>query len=553
MKSQPRAKKSTQRRGTILGFWIMALVFPIVECTAEEIHLALPGTRVVLSEENYVLCGTVSSGVETVAVTAVEKKMQVEVEVGGFSIPLDLSPGSNLVEVKSPDGETVRVEIFLQSEDEPAPADAVELVLHEFGIPEEIEDCGSCHPEKERQQGDWTAIEIEQSTCAEDCHEEEVDQPYLHGPTAIGNCVACHNPHGSQHRRFLVTATEHLCSRCHDIEAEEAGSVLHSPFEEGECVSCHSPHGGANQLFFLTEELAGTCFSCHDEDIMTRSSKHAPVADGDCSLCHQPHASDFEGLLVLEGNELCLDCHGDIGEALEYPVEHAAAQDECVSCHRPHSADDRPLLRMAATELCGDCHDDVAAEAAESEVGHPPVAEGDCGSCHEVHGSRNAGLLQKRVPELCFGCHDSVEDEIAQAEYKHGPAEDGECGMCHGVHGSKNPRLLVAYYDPDFYAEYTTDTYAFCFECHDEEVAEEETTFSGTEFREGDMNLHYLHVHRKKGRTCRVCHSPHASPQEHLLRESTSFGRWSIPIAFQATPAGGKCEVGCHRPVEYQR
>ena len=52
-----------------------------------------------------------------------------------------------------------------------------------------------------------------------------------------------------------------------------------------------------------------------------------------------------------------------------------------------------------------------------------------------------------------------------------------------------------------------------------------------TSFRDGDVNLHYLHVNKaKRGRTCRACHSTHASKHNVIIRDSVPFGRWELPI-----------------------
>jgi hypothetical protein len=74
-----------------------------------------------------------------------------------------------------------------------------------------------------------------------------------------------------------------------------------------------------------------------------------------------------------------------------------------------------------------------------------------------------------------------------------------------------------------------------------------------TNFRNGDRNLHYLHVNRKKGRTCISCHEVHAGSQEMQIRTLTPFGAWEIPIKYAKTPTGGKCLESCHVLKEYDR
>lgn len=77
-----------------------------------------------------------------------------------------------------------------------------------------------------------------------------------------------------------------------------------------------------------------------------------------------------------------------------------------------------------------------------------------------------------------------------------------------------------------------------------------------TNFRDGDLNLHYLHVNRdKKGRSCRTCHEIHGSDLPAHVATSVPFegSGWPLPIGFKKTPSGGSCAPGCHKPYGYDR
>jgi len=61
------------------------------------------------------------------------------------------------------------------------------------------------------------------------------------------------------------------------------------------------------------------------------------------------------------------------------------------------------------------------------------------------------------------------------------------------------------------------------------------STLTATGFRDGDVNLHYVHVNReKKGRSCRACHDIHAGNDNKLMREpyaacrNSAGDRWII-------------------------
>ena len=69
-----------------------------------------------------------------------------------------------------------------------------------------------------------------------------------------------------------------------------------------------------------------------------------------------------------------------------------------------------------------------------------------------------------------------------------------------------------------------------------------------TRFRDGEVNLHRLHVNREKGRTCRACHEVHASKNPFHIRDAVPFGGrgWQLEIRFKKAETGGSCAPGCH-------
>ena len=114
-------------------------------------------------------------------------------------------------------------------------------------------------------------------------------------------------------------------------------------------------------------------------------------------------------------------------------------------------------------------------------------------------------------------------------------------------------KMLKHFFAEKFYNPFDPQLYSLCFECHKQDLVLDERTTVLTNFRNGDLNLHYLHVHRKKGRTCISCHEAHGGSQESQVRRSTPFGVWDIPVGFTKTPTGGKCLASCHVTKEYDR
>lgn len=293
------------------------------------------------------------------------------------------------------------------------------------------------------------------------------------------------------------------------------------------------------------------CLKCHSE-VRRDKFVHNPVADGECVSCHQPVAGkkhpDEKGSVTLieQGAKLCYNCHDDKG--VKKFVHGPAASGDCTACHDPHKSPNRMQLKSTGAALCLMCHEDKF----KQKHTHPPVAAGDCTACHDTHQSDYRMQLKKPGAQLCFDCHDP---EMVEGESVHPPVAAGDCIGCHQPHGSRFSKLLKREFPEEFYLPYNPDNFALCFECHSREMVEDRRTDTLTGFRNGDRNLHYLHVNRlDKGRSCKVCHEPHASSQAKLIKVKVSgFGKWEIPIKYTRTLTGGACMVGCHKPRAYDR
>lgn len=287
--------------------------------------------------------------------------------------------------------------------------------------------------------------------------------------------------------------------------------------------------------------------------------RHGPVAARDCIACHRPHSSANPNLLIAPPakGEIYFQCHQDRKDEFAMEFVHAATIDDCNKCHDPHSSGARFQLLQPGGDLCRMCHESLSLEVYEdiktANYKHKPVDEGRCTDCHRPHSSNYPPLLKDSIERLCLSCHTELGDEIAASTFRHGPVETGDCTDCHKAHGSLFSRLLVRFFPPNFYSEYSPKYYTLCFGCHSKDVAEEKFTSSLTNFRDGEYNLHFFHVNMKKGRTCVACHDAHASNQAKHIRYEVPFGAWSYPISFTKSDVGGTCVVGCHSPKTYDR
>jgi predicted CXXCH cytochrome family protein len=386
----------------------------------------------------------------------------------------------------------------------------------------------------------------------------------------VNACDSCHGlVDAAAHRFEALRERNETCSLCHVVEVP-AGSMLHQPFAEGDCLACHDPHGGEEVAILRGQSYADSCKACHEDVTGAHDVVHGPVSAGACGACHEPHASQAPKLLMEEGRALCLRCHVTTGYEIDsMPLVHEPALGECLVCHDPHATDNAAILASDTLTLCTGCHAEISTTVDSAPTQHDAVTtERSCLNCHAAHATSHAGLLKGETQTLCFECHDKVielEDGTKLANMKallenrrslHGAIAQDSCVACHEIHGGGHRRLLTNEYPSDLYYPFSENAYALCFGCHDRQLALLSRTGSVTAFRNGETNLHYIHVNRdEKGRTCSVCHDAHAADAEKHIRDEIPFGPagWMLPIRYERLEEGGRCGPGCHQSFEYNR
>lgn len=404
-------------------------------------------------------------------------------------------------------------------------------------------------------------------TCSDaNCHDGYARRNFVHGPVSAGACATCHTEENATAHTFVFKgATAELCSFCH--EEGHPGSVQHGPFSEGQCTSCHDPHAADVAFFLKAESTSALCADCHADALEGLTHLHGPVAAGGCTACHDAHASNFEAMLFAPKTETCNKCHSEVrDQVMDRAYIHQPVKEDCTHCHNPHGGASRMLLKTSVPQLCYECHEEVATQVKDAKVPHAAVTDGQsCLNCHDPHASDFQFSLLKDPMTLCLSCHDKqidtphgpVEDMkklFAENPSVHGPIAQQQCSGCHVTHGSPHFSLLKKEYPESFYTSYAEEQYALCFECHEADMVRDERTDKLTNFRNGDQNLHFIHVNKdKKGRTCRACHEVHASKQPNHVTDSVKFGKWDLPIHFDKTETGGSCQPGCHKPYKYDR
>ncbi|MBI1336891.1 MAG: hypothetical protein GC164_08005 [Phycisphaera sp.] len=407
------------------------------------------------------------------------------------------------------------------------------------------------------------------------CHVNALEMAYVHGPINAGQCGVCHDEDKGGHTYPLKRPGNETCTFCHAVVGHE--SVVHKAVTTDGCTSCHDPHASPTKYLLKRPNTEEMCRQCHE--LPRHKFEHAPFAMGQCTLCHSPHEADNKLLLRVgpapgtpgspDGNDHCFSCHGDIQRLMaNAPHRHEPAEKNCLTCHDAHSTDHDFQLTTAPPEECFACHENMKTKVESAAVSHDALFEKQsCANCHNPHAAGRTALLGDREDKLCMTCHNepvkahdgreiaSMTDTLSR-KFLHGPVRSGDCTACHNVHGSSYTRLLTKAFPESFYAKFDLRNYVLCFSCHDKELVLDEKTASLTNFRDGDENLHYVHVHKaEKGRTCKTCHSIHGSDLPNHMASDVPFegSNWPMPIKFEKTTDGGSCSPGCHEPKTYSR
>ncbi len=526
------------------------------------LKLVAPPDKAFVTTSQINLAGVVQGmDVKSVTIKGVQvvSKGGVKFEGGGFGALVKLRKGANTITVTA--GKLSRTVTVFYGDAKKRPKGYIRYYVH---AGQKEMNCRECHRYRRGKYDFKRNVPARADCTTARCHGSKMaTEKFVHGPVGAGVCISCHSPHGSFRKNQLARDDQELCMVCHEAKRTEfSKKVVHPPVEEG-CTDCHNPHQSPVKFQLNAgkgESVSALCFNCHDETIFTKKVQHGPVGAGDCVACHNAHASDVEKLLIAPKADgaLCFQCHADRRDSFSLKQVHAPVMEDCGLCHDPHSSDYKMQLVKPQNVLCKDCHvkksPRLFKQIASAKFKHQPVDEGRCAACHRPHSSNYKPLLANSMEKLCFTCHVELGEEVADSRYRHGPVKTGDCTACHSnIHGSPYVKLLGREFPMNFYDSYAPNKYDLCFGCHNKNIAKKKTTTELTNFRDGNRNLHFLHVNRKKGRTCTACHGAHASSQAKHVREEVPFGGWSYPIQYTRTKNGGTCVVGCHAPKTYDR
>ena len=399
-----------------------------------------------------------------------------------------------------------------------------------------------------------------------DCHKSIMEATVKHSPT--DDCTTCHISNGEKHPNKSVQTfnlAEKLPALCYNCHESFNKTNIHPPVESGDCNYCHSPHSTNNSKLLLEKSSINLCEKCHDINEMKNRIIHKPLGEGNCTSCHDPHQSDFQKFIKEEIPQLCFSCHDELKKTESLSNVHPPFESECLSCHKHHSSKENSLLSESLPGLCYSCHGDFQENYDKSEFKHLILEDKkSCINCHSPHASAQSKFLKDEINLVCLKCHSksivrkkdktTIVDikQLLQKKNVHGAILGGTCIDCHNPHYSTQIALLKSSYTKQGFSAINSESFNLCFDCHDKDLFEKENT-QYTNFRNGDNNLHYLHLITEKGKSCSSCHNVHASMNEHLIEDVTNFGKWNMPINFKSNDNGGSCFPGCHTEKSYMR
>ena len=187
-------------------------------------------------------------------------------------------------------------------------------------------------------------------------------------PGALGECVACHNPHAGNTPGFLQPDPVTPCLACHSDQAEQFKKAhLHQPaFAQG-CATCHEPHGGDNDHLLRAKKPQDVCLECHGPDSQPKKleAEHMiTIFSGSVKLPEDYFKKNKVVVLPLKyGRGHPVDGHpvNDVVDPTDTTKLRASIN--CLTCHQPHSSAQPDLLakdQVNNMAFCSSCHKNLA-------------------------------------------------------------------------------------------------------------------------------------------------------------------------------------------------
>lgn len=243
---------------------------------------------------------------------------------------ITLAMGKNIVTMEGNKGKkkisSQEFEIFFRSPlDSSSKKDSRRFKQYIFHTIDNEKSCQACH-NLNPSLGDLIPARPEDSPCFS-CHKNKIVSANLHVPSKKWECLQCHELKEGSQKYSVPKPVESLCYRCHGKKVSDwkKKKMVHGPTGVGQCTLCHDPHG-ADWPALARMQATDLCTNCHVEKA---SGQHViagffgkghptrgvpdPFVKGKeftCAGCHSPHASDFKKLLTADNANMGAYCNG---------------------------------------------------------------------------------------------------------------------------------------------------------------------------------------------------------------------------------------------------
>lgn len=196
-----------------------------------------------------------------------------------------------------------------------------------FHLPANESACAPCH-RMEATLNDLHPAKPEDSPCYQ-CHKRKDNSIYKHRPVSAWACFSCHEIVTGKRKYTTPKPEQSICFLCHSTQQKlwKNKKVQHGPTALGNCSVCHDPHG-SDWPSFTYMHPTDLCLNCHQDKqsglhviagffgkghpVKGASNPLKPERPFSCASCHNPHAGDTQSLLNIErGNNsaYCQTCH----------------------------------------------------------------------------------------------------------------------------------------------------------------------------------------------------------------------------------------------------
>jgi len=169
--------------------------------------------------------------------------------------------------------------------------------------------CSDCHAVHQSVHAPSPLLVSRQEELCISCHSDQkaiFSKPFTHkmGHGAV-ECASCHDPHGGKGRKKFRAgmSSEETCVTCH---AEKKGPFVfeHVTGLNGDCMSCHESHGSSNPRQLTRSNTRQLCLECHS------TMPSGPIGS------QPPSTHDYQSPRYRD----CVQCHTAIHGSSKSPA-----------------------------------------------------------------------------------------------------------------------------------------------------------------------------------------------------------------------------------------